>query len=895
MEGQNHDDRDTDYAITEGSFHTEGPEINSERTQAMPPHSLQMEITGETEADESIRVEDEEEEVVVLDPEHPLMKRFQSALKRNLSYQLERINLELSEKTATEKTEATRRHVLAEEVYMVHEMLARLQMSLESNHEANAEAAARGRQAQDQLDEVKKQYQETARQTKTQHSQVTELQSKVDSLALKLLYMQESNSSLRSDIKAIINAANKTQKERTQAEEHKQQQDLYVERLTLHVEKLNEQISLFEFQITAQTKQTTAAKEALSEAQLELDSVIVERKQLLQQWNSSLLMMKKRDETFTGTQEELRLAEKQLISLDTEIDSYKKSILKEEEQNERLTLCLNRAQADCTASRKLITQSQNQQEALHTQYTTYTRVLQETEKSLRMLQEDYEQRQSELKAVRKLMEKESGMRLDLEEQIMKKLQEQLTHSNAAKYSQRLTDKTAAHRREKEAQLIKMENEINAATLEEQELAIRLDSLRAFQAELEQKMNQQHLLMSCREAEIAKQGKDIERKQATITFYNKKIKDIISTTGHEDLGPLEIRVGTLSKELEEVSAEIKELQHLWLWQQGELVRFTQEKQAHSSSVQALQTQLTILQQSKIRREGVMEQDQREQADLEKQTKVLMADMLKLNALLSKNSDLNQALQESNSLMETEFRQKLKQRRQIMLWEKKTQLMRETRSAIDSNVGKGEMQTMKAEIHRMEVRYTQLMKQQERLLRDMESVIARRETIAVRSEAQARSQHKSPTQTEYHNTLQSLRRRILQTKKQAEESDAVMSELKERQSSITTRLQENQDRFSELQRTKAALTQDYSRLQETKERNMYHLPRLQARAKHLLAIKEGRYTPVTSGDSALELATQKQQERLKMISSVLQSLVQEYPQHHRTLHRISITLGDLQNSQ
>ncbi|KTF78907.1 hypothetical protein cypCar_00046181 [Cyprinus carpio] len=154
----------------------------------------------------------------------------------------------------------------------------------------------------------------------------------------------------------------------------------------------------------------------------------------------------------------------------------------------------------------------------------------------------------------------------------------------------------------EAQVTKLENDINAVMLEGQEEATHLDSLAAFQAELEQEMSQRHLLLSSREAEIAKQVTDIEQRQATINIYN-KIKDIVSSTGHEDLGPLEIHAATLSKKLEEVGAEIKEQQQLWLWQQGELVRFTQEKQAHSSSVQTLQTQLTILQQSKIRRESM----------------------------------------------------------------------------------------------------------------------------------------------------------------------------------------------------------------------------------------------------------------------------------------------------
>lgn len=53
---------------------------------------------------------------------------------------------------------------------------------------------------------------------------VSELQSKVDSMAMMLLYMQKANTDLCLDIKAIINASNKAQRERTQAEEHKYQQ-----------------------------------------------------------------------------------------------------------------------------------------------------------------------------------------------------------------------------------------------------------------------------------------------------------------------------------------------------------------------------------------------------------------------------------------------------------------------------------------------------------------------------------------------------------------------------------------------------------------------------------------------------------------------------------------------
>ena len=60
---------------------------------------------------------------------------------------------------------------------------------------------------------------------------------------------------------------------------------------------------------------------------------------------------------------------------------------------------------------------------------------------------------------------------------------------------------------------------------------------------------------------------------------------------------------------------------------------------------------------------------------------------------------------------------------MLWEKKTQLARETRAAVDSEIGQGEMKAMQAEIHRMQVRYSQLMKQQERMIQEMEKAVSR----------------------------------------------------------------------------------------------------------------------------------------------------------------------------
>ncbi|GAA6068889.1 coiled-coil domain-containing protein 40 isoform X1 [Tachysurus ichikawai] len=292
-------------------------------------------------------------------------------------------------------------------------------------------------------------------------------------------------------------------------------------------------------------------------------------------------------------------------------------------------------------------------------------------------------------------------------------------------------------------------------------------------EQEQEVKERNQLLLTKEAAVAKLISTIERNQATISMYNKKIEQIRASTGHEDLGPLEIAVRALNKQLEELGAE-KEKHQSWLWQQGELVRLRQEKQAQSSATQTLNTQLTILQQRNIRNKSEIEQEERGLVELERESKVLRLEMEKLNSLLKEKTQLKQELEQSNSLMEKSFIHTLKgvcrdtaasreapggkkllmnsleeAERQIMLWERKIQLAKETRLAVESEVGKGVMHSIKAEIHCKERHYNQLLKQREMMLREMEAAVTRRENIHNTRQpsehtAEPSTQHLSDTQ-------------------------------------------------------------------------------------------------------------------------------------------------------
>ena len=72
----------------------------------------------------------------------------------------------------------------------------------------------------------------------------------------------------------------------------------------------------------------------------------------------------------------------QILSFQSELESFQRSMAKEQETNEKLSLLLNKKQGDLATLKKLILLTQNRFMTLKSEYSAYTRALQETESNL---------------------------------------------------------------------------------------------------------------------------------------------------------------------------------------------------------------------------------------------------------------------------------------------------------------------------------------------------------------------------------------------------------------------------------------------------------------------------------------------------------------------------------
>ncbi|KAM9211711.1 coiled-coil domain-containing protein 40-like [Leptosomus discolor] len=880
----------------------------------------------------------EETELVVLDLEHPLMRRFQAALKSHLTKQMEKVSLELQELRAAAKKGQAEREELGLVLYGAQQQLARLQLELEKSHDRRSQVAAARQQLEEELEGLRLTYKQMCQNTHDERQKVSAMQTQLENLALHLFYVQNTDH-MHHNILLTKRSTKRAELEKAQADVEKKKQDLLVDRLTRKAYELQEQVALFEAQFVAQAEDTKVTRQAANEACMEVQAINMEKKRLMNHWNSSLAGMKQRDEAYIATQALLSKYRHDLKSLETDIHGCRKSIRKEEEKNELLVAILSRSQNDANMTKKLIARCLSRQEALKVESGTYARVLHETEQALNRTRMAHQQVDTRV----------------------------VSHQHlrcTAGCSQRVVAAGGAGA----AEVTRLHSRCAQQAPAFLAAAVVVRRWRNKGTErLDKEVKNTRDLISCRESEIARCSLLTENRQAALSQYNKRLEKILARQGElrrplspqslravraslafvpvrsgmigpiqllgnrgtkevtvllkysgQELGPLEMEINKLSKQIEEYHSGVMTLQKHWLNQQQELVKLTHQREEQVASLDTLKKRITVMQQKKVRRENEIQQETKEQKDIERHMRNMSNDLIKLNVLIHKNSSSFEELQYGNTITENEFVRSLKAaekesvemqekhsqlteekerllnslveaEHQILLWEKKIQLTREMRAAVESESGHGELHAMRTEIHRMQVRYGQLMKQQEKMIRDMEASVSRREVIALCGEGQNKRDKKLVPKSVFHCKKQELRKKISKAQKNVQDCNATLLELESAQASLGAAFLEKQRELRRLGAECDGLDADAEARRNRKRRNLLEIVSYQTRRKHLQALKEGTYTPLCRTEQAWRNEHQKLRHRLQTIDAIVQQIQQDHPQHYRTLQWLGQCLG------
>lgn len=719
------------------------------------------------------------------------------------------------------------------ELYQVQQSLAKLQMHLEKTHENHNLISQMREKADDDLARVRAQHAESLKDVKSHRGKADKYQLELDKLNMTLVEVEKYTEDMKGEIAITRRATYKAEEDINKLENSKKRQDLLIDRLNEQLRGLHDKYQLYEAQLLAQKEETRAAGSTLGDANAEMEQIQFEKKQLLNQWRSALIGMQRRDEALQATVDAIRKLNEQDAALDSEMQGIRKALSKAQDEHETLTDRHRRVLADKQEAERIIDANTEKHKKLNEKFAMCKRALDQTDAELAKAQVAQQQASDEVAAVEAKIQRVAQEIRRLEDEKLNTISEQTALDKSAQNLKLSVERRQAAIAEKEMAAASLENDLARIRVDTLNTTASNGVLRTRLDAMTSELKSKDTLIQKYEQEIRRRNDEIEKKELHVSQLNRKLDAMKEKAGldkakaqqeeEEAVGPLEATIRELQAELATKSKESDEMQRQWIHGQTSLVGLENDNAAKSESILELKARLTILNQKRLKIDAQFDTQNRELRELQRAMDSMHNDMTKINALIAKHRGLKESLANDNHQLEQSFVHRLadmeqeslameaqvvalkeeKERlltevaeseREMMLWEKKISLERETQAALDPEVGATEVKAMQKEIHRMKLKYSQLKKREEMMLAEMERAIYKRDNIEAKGKT-ATLRKSGETQASLKKTIADLSRKLKSTTHDANLTLVNVQKLREQQTAVADELGTLQERRRE----------------------------------------------------------------------------------------------------
>lgn len=850
---------------------------------------------------------------------HPLMAKAQKALFDQLKETQYKLDIEVIDKQDDLKNVSQDREVLGVQLYSLQQQLARLQLALENSHNEYNALVDKRLKEEEMLSDVESTNKEQTVILKEHERQQKKYVGELDSLHETLRQIENYNEEVMSEIAITRRAAYKAEQSIQNLESSKTSQDGYVDTLNKQVKAIQEQISIYTGQYNSQKVETEEAQNVIDETVQELEMISNEKKQLMLQWKAALAGLSRRDEALAQAQETLNAAESSVHDYDMEIEAAKRNQKQEQVKHETYVNVRDRLENELQWVEESVSKMKIERDQLQERYTLLNKSLAQTTAEAKKIELVSKQLQADAEATLQNFQVVTMERQKLEEELQLSINSYSNVDKAVGNLSRDQAKVLKRIHEKENEASVLENEIARMRVDILNVNSQLDQLRDQYAIVQKDVQAKESLIEKYQVEIRQRTDEIEKKIYRVDRLNKKYDKMVEGAGgdEENLGPMEGTIKQLNKEIESIVNECKSAETDWLRKQTELVGVASEIDKLLESNNELQARSTILtqQQQRLKKDlnflgSEVKGAQQSNVDLQK-------DVSKLNVLISKNHLQESELQNANYSLELSCIEELKdmekdsvnlqtsineaknaknkmldeiieEERQALLWEKKIQLDKETREALDPSVGETEVQNMEREIHRMEIRLDTLKREQERLSAEMEKAVLKRTVIANRFSKSAPSGDLKKT-TNKELTQAAAKKKIAALKKDAralaEETSRYNSSIEEKKmqiSNIASELENTTLQFGESNQTNFKLQGQVNDLLYQKQLNQ---ERISYQQKYIKRIKDLSANGIDSTQHLnIERRLLSGVQSLDNVKEIIMGLTQMHPHLQEVLSRV-----------
>ncbi|XP_023727369.1 coiled-coil domain-containing protein 40 isoform X2 [Cryptotermes secundus] len=723
---------------------------------------------------------------------------------------------------------------------------------------------------------------------------------------------------MKSEISVSERISEKTKAEERQLTKEMQKQDVFILKLMTEIANLEARLAILEGQLKLKESERNKVSQSIADANADLEALSREQQQLLQSWNSVFISIQQRDRVYMNVMQDYRKVQEEFQTLNNEIEGLKRASADEMLQNERLTIILKKNQSEEANLERLIALGKKKKENLEIQLSAVHKVLEQTDKEMQVVMLDYHKNSHEEKLLQKRVERLSKEKLALEDSILEKLQNQITQDKAAKCLNKVLQGLRNKTRDQEITMVNTENQLTQARLDVEHQKGMNEQTSILLEELKKQVESKENDLQSMESDLRHSMLEAHKKQGALDSLQKKLEELTSKSGVEDLSPQEMKIRDLERNITETAEKSEELQQFWLRQQAHTVQLANQRNEQLRNINLIRKQVLILDQKNLKIEHEIESHNKEEKAISRSIASLCNKLLSLNLKLCEKKDYKGTLDKENLSMQNHYMNILKdaeleavllqseirdleqekvqlgeslleKQRELLAWEKKLQMAQETKQITQHERRKeGDVGAMKAEIHRMEVRYSQLRKAQEKLIGDLENCVSKRDTIV--DQAETRKSHKGShnTQHSFQKKLEDIRNRVKQVNSEIKSVEHQIQDVQQQHDQLIEQIQDKKNQMQQLQDVIKELDVKLEEGKLQHQKNLEVLVRRQRKARMYNDVKCGRHRLLFRSESPLDTEMLRQKAINGDLISVLESLLMDFPTLKFPLTKILNTL-------
>ncbi|XP_018059753.1 PREDICTED: coiled-coil domain-containing protein 40 [Atta colombica] len=856
----------------------------------------------------------------VMDPDDPLMTKFQNALREHLIRIDNKLNSEILELEANIKVLEKERETEGLQLYYAQQEIAQQQKTIEKYQSMIANVILQREEKDTHVKNAKEVHKNT-------HIKLLEEKRKEENLMHELEQitdLQAQFSKLQTELEnSLIISKQVSKKDKIIQRDliaQKQQKDCIIYKLMEEVWKIKNEITNLDTQLQLKNKEKIQINQMITDVNIDLETLHKQHTNLCNTWNSVVLNITNRNKVYEQLNTEREKIRESFNTLQTEVDKLKKETCKETENNENLTSLHTRIEDNILNNIKLVETGNDKLNNLESELVKIAKFSEQEQHEFDLAQNEWQYLLHEEEEIDKKFTKYLNKQNELEKNIYSKLEEKVAHNKAAQYLNKLLLDSKESVQEQELLLAETENSCSKKLLELEQLNSNITYEKTDFEELLQNNNKKEKEIDEIQKEIKKHDTAIEKEQRKIVNVNKIIEEILSHRENREVNPLDMKIITLEKNIEEIQQNDQKAQQLWIRQEGYMITLSQQKDLQLQEHNLFNKEIMIMEQKNLKLEHALNMLDKEDSNMERTLNLLQQRIVQINSQLVIQKGLKEELEDKNFIKKMEgiqaledaelnlikMQNDLKQlyeekallkdnldavQQESLSWEKKVKLMQEAMKKLkDDHSDGGDITVMKSEIHKMEMRLLHLRRVQEKLIHDMEFCIARRDIILdkVMSKLKRDPKGQHNQKVIFRKRLADQKLKIKQIVKDTKKIENRILELENQIKDAVDKCDESQTALKVMQNDIPNLDQGITQIEAVKYRNLQALIFKQRKAKMLQDIKSGRYKMLFKSEATLSEEFQKEQILRDYLKHVMERTNQDFPLLKIDIQKILLTL-------